>query len=216
MWKGIHFSFKPAQAYRHHHGKKPLFWPQLVLIVVPVSIGKTQDGAHKKKVFFSSVSWCCFHFPVWTHCSLGLFSCVELHFGLLSAVEKLMYLQDCGFGEMFVTISSMSALVRPLPAWAFMCIFKLCPLKDGFMHIYHAESLSPVSSDHVDLQTLPTEPEGLSSVCSDHVDFQTLPTWENFRTTSAFVSSFSRNKAFTQRELSGACSSCFHKKNFSA
>ena len=186
MWKGIHSSFKPAQAYRHHHGEKPLFWPQLVLIVAPVSIGKTQDGAHNKK----SVSWCCFHFPVWTHCSLGLFSCVELHFGLLSAVEKLMYLQDCGFGEMFVTISSMSALVRPLPAWAFMCIFKLCPLKDGFMHIYHAESLSPVSSDHVDLQT--------------------LPTLENFCTTSVFVSTFSRNRAFTQCELSCASSSCFH------
>ena len=45
-----------------------------------------------------------------------LFSCFEFHFWLLSAVEKLMYLQDCGFGEMFVTISSISALVRPLPA----------------------------------------------------------------------------------------------------
>ena len=45
-----------------------------------------------------------------------IFSCVELHFGLLSTVEKFMYLQDCGLGEMFVTISSMSALVRPLPA----------------------------------------------------------------------------------------------------
>ena len=44
------------------------------------------------------------------------FSLVEFHFGLLSAVEKLMYLQDGGFSEMFVTISSMSALVRPLPA----------------------------------------------------------------------------------------------------
>ena len=41
---------------------------------------------------------------------------MELHFGLLSAVEKLMYLQDCGFDEMFVTISSMSALVRPFPS----------------------------------------------------------------------------------------------------
>ena len=51
MWKGIHSSFKPAQAYRHHHGEKPLFWPQLVLIVAPVSIGKTQDGAHKKFFF---------------------------------------------------------------------------------------------------------------------------------------------------------------------
>ena len=43
MWKGIHSSFKLAQAYRHHNGEKPLFWPQLVLIVAPV---------HTKKVFF--------------------------------------------------------------------------------------------------------------------------------------------------------------------
>ena len=87
------------------------------------------------KKFFNA-SWCCFRFPVWTHCSLGFFSCVEFHFWLLSAVEKLMYLQDCGFGEMFVTISSISALVRPLPAWAFTCIFKLCTLKNGFMHMH--------------------------------------------------------------------------------
>ena len=125
-------------------------------------------GAIKK---FSSVSWCCFHFPVWTNCSLGLFSCVELHFGLLSAVEKLMYLQDCGFVEMFVTISSMSALVKPLPAWAFMCIFKLCTLKNGFMHISHAESLSAVSSDNVDLQTLPT----LENFCTSSVFVSTSP-----------------------------------------
>ena len=29
MWKGIHSSFKPAQAYRHHHGEKPLIGPNL-------------------------------------------------------------------------------------------------------------------------------------------------------------------------------------------
>ena len=166
------------------------FGPNLCWLWLQFRLERLKMVHTKQKVFFSSVSWCCFHFPVWTHCSLGLFSCVELHFGLLSAVEKLMYLQDCGFGEMFVTISSMSALVRPLPAWAFMCIFKLCPLKDGFLHIYHAESLSPVSSDHVDLQT--------------------LPTLENFGTTSVFVSTFSRNKAFSQCELSCASSSCFH------
>ena len=74
-----------------------------------------------------------------THCSHGLFSCVELHFGLLSAVEKLMYLQDCGFGEMFVTISSMSAIVRPLSSVSF--------------HV-HLQVVS--TSDHVDLQTLLT------------------------------------------------------------
>ena len=32
---------------------------------------------------------------------------------LLSAVEKLMYLQNCDFDAMFVTIYSMSALGRP-------------------------------------------------------------------------------------------------------
>ena len=62
---------------------------------------------------------------------------MELHFGLLSAVEKLMYLQDCGFGEMFVTISSMSAIVRPLSSVSF--------------HV-HLQVVS--TSDHVDLQTL--------------------------------------------------------------
>ena len=31
---------------------------------------------------------------------------------LLSAVEKLMYLQNCGFDAMFVTVYSMSALGR--------------------------------------------------------------------------------------------------------
>ena len=67
MWKGIHSSFKPAQAYHHHHGEKPLFWPQLVLIVAPVSIGKTRDGAHwsnswpnKKNDFQGGLS--CLHY----------------------------------------------------------------------------------------------------------------------------------------------------------
>ena len=179
--------FTPASNLRKHivttMGRNHYFGPNLCWLWLQFQLERLKMvHTHKKN---SSVSWCCFHFPVWTHCSLGLFSCVELHFGLLSAEEKLMYLQDCGFGEMFVTISSMSAFLRPLPAWAFMCIFKLCPLKDGFMHIYHAESFSPVSSDHVDLQTLPT----LASV---------------------FVSTFSRNKAFTQCELSCASSSCFH------
>ena len=144
-------------------------------------------------------------------------------------------------------------------AWAFMCIFKLCPLENILAHISHLESLSPESSGHVDLQTLPTwenfcttsayastfsrnkaftqrelhvhlqvvstrkcfsdsehisHKESLSSVNSDHVDLQSLPTWENFCTTSAYASTFSRNKAFTQPELSCASSSCFHKKKF--
>ena len=29
MWKGIHFSFKPAQAYRHHCREKPFVGPNL-------------------------------------------------------------------------------------------------------------------------------------------------------------------------------------------
>ena len=172
--------FTPASNLRKHivttMGRNHYFGPNLCWLWLQFQLERLKM-VHTKKSFFSSVSWCCFHFPVWTHCSLGLFSCVELHFGLLSAVEKLMYLQDCGFGEMFVTISSMSAIVRPLSSVSF----------------------------HVHLQVVST---------SDHVDLQTLLTWENFCTASAFVSTFSRNKAFTQREISGACSSCFHKKTF--
>ena len=56
-------------------------------------------------------------------------------------------------------------------AWAFMCIFKLCPLENILAHISHLESLSPESSGHVDLQT--------------------LPTWENFCTASAYMPALS-------------------------
>ena len=95
-----------------------------------------------------------------------------LHMGspfvLLSAVEKLMGLQGCGFGKMFVTTSSMSALVRPSPS---LCIFKLFPLENALAHSSHAESLS--------------------SVYSEHVNLQTLPAWKNFCTTSVFDSTFS-------------------------
>jgi hypothetical protein len=129
--------------------------------------------------------WVCFRWK-----PLFIASLNSLHFGLPSAVEKLMYLHFCGFGEMFVTISSMSALVRPLSSVSFRVHLQVCPLENGLAHSSHAESLSPV--------------------CSDHVDLKTLPTWENFCTTSAFVSTFSRNKAFTQRELSCASSSCVH------
>ena len=90
MWKGIHPSFKPAQAYRHHHGEKPLFWPQLVLIVAPVSIGKTQDGAHKKfffQVCLDVVST--FQYEHIVHLDFSL-----VGFGLLSAVEKLTYVSS--------------------------------------------------------------------------------------------------------------------------
>ena len=174
-----------------------IYWSQLVSIVAPVSIGKTRDGAHwfnswpnKKNDFQGGLS--CFQYKLsfLAHCSHGLFSCVELHFGLLSAVEKLMHLQDCGFGEMFVTISSMSALVRPFPSVSVHVHLQVVSTRKLLAHSSHAE--------------------GLSSVCSDHVDFETLPTLENFCTTSAFVSTFFRNKAFPQRELSCASSSCFH------
>ena len=74
---------------------------------------------------------------------------MELQFGLLSVVEKLMHLQDCGFNEMFVTISSMSALVMPLPSVSFHVHLQVVSTKNGLVHISHAESLSPVSSDHV-------------------------------------------------------------------
>ena len=58
--------------------------------------------------------------------------------------------------EMFVTISSMSALVRPLSSVSFHVHLQVCPLENGLAHSSHAESLSPVCSDHVDHQTLPT------------------------------------------------------------
>ena len=76
------------------------------------------------------------------HYSHGLFSCVELHFGLLSAVEKLMYLQDCGFGEMFVTISSMLALVRPLPSVSFHVHLQDVSTKKRFS-VHNLQTLSP-------------------------------------------------------------------------
>ena len=69
--------------------------------------------------------------------SYGLFSCVELNFGRLSAVENLMCLQDCGFGEMFVTISSMSAFVRPLPSVSFHVHLQVVSTKKCFS-TYHS------------------------------------------------------------------------------
>ena len=125
MWKGIHFSFKPVQAYRHHCGEKTFIGPNLYQLWLQFQLERhkmvqcaywSNSWPNKKNDFQGGLS--CFQYKLsfLAHCSHGLFSCVELHFGLLSAVEKLMYLQDCGFGEMFVTISSMSALVRPFPS----------------------------------------------------------------------------------------------------
>ena len=37
------------------------------------------------------------------------------------------------------------------PAWAFMCIFKLFPLENALAHSLHAESLSSVYTDQVNL-----------------------------------------------------------------
>ena len=126
--------FTPASNLRKHivttMGRNHYFGPNLCWLWLQYT---------QKKFFFSSVSWCCFHFPVWTHCSLGLFSCVELHFGLLSAVEKLMYLQDCGFGDIFVTISALEMLSYTS---ALMCIFKLWPQENALLHSSHAKSIS--------------------------------------------------------------------------
>ena len=87
-------------------------WPQLVLIVAPVSIGKTQDGAHwwsNKKVFSMRLDVVStFQYEHIVH--LGFSLVLSFTFGFW------LYLQDCKFDEMFVTISSISALVRPLPA----------------------------------------------------------------------------------------------------
>ena len=50
MWKGIHSSFKPEQAHRHHRGEKPLIGPNLCQLWLQfdhnVSIEKARDGAH--------------------------------------------------------------------------------------------------------------------------------------------------------------------------
>ena len=43
--------------------------------------------------------------------------------------------------------------------------------KNGFMHISHAESLSPLSSNHVDLQTIPT----LENFCTTPLFVSTSP-----------------------------------------
>ena len=59
-------------------------------------------------------------------------------------------------------------IAKAFTSVSFYVHLQVVSTKNGFMHISHAESLSPVSSDNVDLQT--------------------LPTLENFCTTSVFVS----------------------------
>ena len=76
-----------------------------------------------------------------------------------------------------------------------MCIFKLCALENALAHSSHAEGLYPV--------------------CSDHVDLQTLRTWAFFCTTSAFVSTFSRNNqnfstAYSSTTLTTSSSTSCH------
>ena len=59
-----------------------------------------------------------------------------LHMGspfvLLSAVEKLMGLQGCGFGKLFVTTSSMSALLRPSLSLSFHVYLQVVSTRKGF------------------------------------------------------------------------------------
>ena len=86
-----------------------------MLIVAPVSIGKTPDGAHwwtNKKVF----QVCLDVVSTFQYEHIGFSLVLSFTFGFSPLWKSFMYLQDCGFGEMFVTISSISALVRPLPA----------------------------------------------------------------------------------------------------
>ena len=151
--------FTPASNLRKHivttMGRNHYFGPNLCWLWLQFQLERLKMVHTKKVVQVCLDVVSTFQYEHIVHLDFSLVLSYTLGFSPLWK-SLHMYLQDCGFGEMFVTISSMSALVRPLPAWAFMCIFKLCPLKDGFMHIYHAESLSPVSSDHVDLQTLPT------------------------------------------------------------
>ena len=145
MWKGIHFSFKPVQAYRHHCGEKTFIGPNLYQLWLQFQLERHEmvhTGPIKENDSQGGLS--CFQYKLsfLAHCSHGLFSCVELHFGLLSAVEKLMYLQDCGFGEMFVTISSMSALVRPFPSVSVHVHLQVVSTRKLLAHSSHAEGLS--------------------------------------------------------------------------
>ena len=67
-----------------------------------------------------------------------------------------MYLQNCDFDAMFVTISSMSALGRPSLSVDFDVHLQVVATRKRLAHSSHAEGLSSVNSDHMDLQTLPT------------------------------------------------------------
>ena len=113
--------FTPASNLRKHIVTtmgKTINWPQIVIIVAPVSIGKTHDGAHwwsNKQVFqvcLDVVST--FQYEHIVH--LGFSLVLSFTFGFSPLWKNLMYLQDCGFSEMFVIISSISALIIPLPA----------------------------------------------------------------------------------------------------
>ena len=71
-------------------------------------------------------------------------------------MEKLMYLQNCGFDAMFVTVYSMSALGRLSLSVDFHVHLQVVATRKRLAHSSHAEGRSSVSSDHMDLQTLPT------------------------------------------------------------
>ena len=77
--------------------------------------------SHKKNKSLSAS----FGADIYTH---ELFS----PFVLLSAVEKLLGLQGCGFGKKKFTTSSMSALVRPSPILRFQVYLQVVSTRKRF------------------------------------------------------------------------------------
>ena len=87
-----------------------------------------------------------------------------------------------------VTLFNICIGIVLYPAWAIMCIFKLCPLENDSEHISHEESLSSVNSDHVNLQTFPTR-KLLHNICICQHFFQKLgfhPAWATCASSSYF------------------------------
>ena len=86
MWKGIHFSFKPVQAYRHHCGEKTFIGPNLYQLWLQfqlerhemVHTGPTR-GPIKKTISRGGLS--CFQYKLsfLAHCSHGLLGVLLQH-----------------------------------------------------------------------------------------------------------------------------------------
>ena len=147
-------------------------WPQLVLIVAPVLIGKTQDGAHwwsNKKVFQCVLML----FPLSSMNSLFTWAFLlwwvtlwdSLRCGKAYVSSRLWVCWNVCHNFFNVCIGKAFTSV------SFYVHLQVVSTKNGFMHISHAESLSPLSSNHVDLQTIPT----LENFCTTPLFVSTSP-----------------------------------------